>query len=245
MIKIGGANMPPDTHAAVHRDREPRHPQRPAAATPSPADAGATRLRRQRRGHLRREGRAHHDPQLHAARLRQRPLRRRQRRRRDLLVEGNYIHDNGNVGSIYEHNNYTEALRHHLPVQPLRPAARRLPAATTSRTARPGSSSATTGSRAATASSTWSTPRTTPSCATTRATATTYVYGNVLIEPDGAGNSQIVHYGGDSGRRPNYRKGTLYFYHNTVVSTRAGNTTLFRLSTNDETRRRAATTSST
>ena len=27
----------------------------------------------------------------------------------------------------------------------------------------------------------------------------TFVYGNVLIEPDGAGNSQIVHYGGDSG----------------------------------------------
>jgi hypothetical protein len=63
----------------------------------------------------------------------------------------------------------------------------------------------------------------------------TYVYGNILIEPDGAGNSQIVHYGGDSGDESIYRKGTLYFYNNTVVSTRAGNTTLLRLSTNDET----------
>jgi hypothetical protein len=63
----------------------------------------------------------------------------------------------------------------------------------------------------------------------------TFVYGNVLIEPDGAGNSQIVHYGGDSGNTAIYRKGTLYFYNNTVVSTRTGNTTLFRLSTNDET----------
>ena len=62
----------------------------------------------------------------------------------------------------------------------------------------------------------------------------TYVYGNVLIEPDGAGNSQIVHYGGDSGDTAIYRKGTLHFYENTVVSTRSGNTTLFRLSTNDE-----------
>jgi hypothetical protein len=62
----------------------------------------------------------------------------------------------------------------------------------------------------------------------------TFVYGNVLIEPDGAGNSQIVHYGGDSGNLPTYRQGTLYFHHNTVVSTRTGNTTLFRLSTNDE-----------
>jgi len=64
--------------------------------------------------------------------------------------------------------------------------------------------------------------------------ATTFVYGNVLIEPDGAGNSQLVHYGGDSGTEPDYRKGTLYFFNNTVISTRSGNTTLFRLSTNDE-----------
>jgi hypothetical protein len=63
----------------------------------------------------------------------------------------------------------------------------------------------------------------------------TLVYGNILIEPDGAGNSQIVHYGGDSGDTTIYRKGTLYFYNNTVVSTRVGNTTLMRLSTNEET----------
>jgi hypothetical protein len=63
----------------------------------------------------------------------------------------------------------------------------------------------------------------------------TLVYGNILIEPDGAGNSQIIHYGGDSGETTFYRKGTLYFYNNTVVSTRSGNTTLMRLSTNEET----------
>ncbi|MBW1982956.1 MAG: right-handed parallel beta-helix repeat-containing protein [Deltaproteobacteria bacterium] len=62
----------------------------------------------------------------------------------------------------------------------------------------------------------------------------TYVYGNILIEPDGAGNSQIIHYGGDSGNESIYRKGTLYFYNNTVVSSRSGNITLLRLSTNDE-----------
>ena len=62
----------------------------------------------------------------------------------------------------------------------------------------------------------------------------TFVYGNVLIERDGDGNNQIVHYGGDSGSEAWYRKGTLYFYHNTVVSQRKGTTTLFRLSTNDE-----------
>ena len=63
----------------------------------------------------------------------------------------------------------------------------------------------------------------------------TFVYGNVLIEPDGAGNSQIVHYGGDSGNTAIYRKGVLHFFHNTVVSLRTGNTTLVRLSTDDET----------
>ena len=62
----------------------------------------------------------------------------------------------------------------------------------------------------------------------------TFVYGNVLIESDGEGNSQIIHYGGDSGTTSDYRKGTLHFFHNTVISTRSGNTTLMRLSTNDE-----------
>lgn len=63
--------------------------------------------------------------------------------------------------------------------------------------------------------------------------ATTHVYGNILIEPAGAGNKQIVHYGGDSGATSDYRNGELYFYHNTVVSLRTDSTTLFRLSTND------------
>jgi hypothetical protein len=58
----------------------------------------------------------------------------------------------------------------------------------------------------------------------------TFVYGNVLVEPDGAGNSQILHYGGDGDGY--FREGTLYFYHNTVISTRSGNTTLMRLATN-------------
>ncbi len=62
----------------------------------------------------------------------------------------------------------------------------------------------------------------------------THVYGNTLVEPDAAGNRQIVHYGGDSGTTTSYRKGTLYFYNNTVVSNRTDRTTLFRLSTNEE-----------
>jgi hypothetical protein len=62
----------------------------------------------------------------------------------------------------------------------------------------------------------------------------TFVYGNILIEGEGEGNSQIVHYGGDSRDLNRYRKGMLYFYNNTVISTRTDQTTLFRLSSNDE-----------
>ncbi len=61
----------------------------------------------------------------------------------------------------------------------------------------------------------------------------TFVYGNILIKQNG-GNNQITHYGGDSGDEPNYRKGKLYFYNNTIYSERTGNSVVFRLSTNDE-----------
>ncbi len=56
------------------------------------------------------------------------------------------------------------------------------------------------------------------------------VHGNVLIEHDGDGRDDIVHFGGDSGNVDWYRRGPLRFHHNTVVSFRKGNTTLFRLS---------------
>jgi len=62
----------------------------------------------------------------------------------------------------------------------------------------------------------------------------TYVYGNMLLERENTGNRQIVHYGGDGANLTDYRKGTLYFYHNTVYSSRSKNT-LLALSSNDET----------
>lgn len=55
-----------------------------------------------------------------------------------------------------------------------------------------------------------------------------FVYGNVLIEFDG-GNRQIVHYGGDNSDEF-FREGTLHFYHNTVVSERDGLASVVRLS---------------
>lgn len=66
----------------------------------------------------------------------------------------------------------------------------------------------------------------------------TYVYGNHLI--NGSGSRAIVHYGGDhfgstpggNWGEPLFRKGTLYFYNNTVVGT--GSIRLFRVSTTEE-----------
>lgn len=63
----------------------------------------------------------------------------------------------------------------------------------------------------------------------------TFVYGNVLVEPASSNNGNIVHYGGDlSGREATYRKGTLHFYNNTIVSYRTDRTVLLGMSSNDE-----------
>jgi len=62
----------------------------------------------------------------------------------------------------------------------------------------------------------------------------TFVYGNVLIKRGGPVHPQIVHYGGDGAKASTYRKGTLYFYNNTVVSTKKDGSQLFWISSNDE-----------
>ena len=148
----------------------------------------------------------------------------------DLLVEACHLWDNGISGSIYEHNNYTEANGITFQFNRFGPL----------RAGCPGNNLKDR-SAGCVIRCNWieggnrqldlvdsDTLYTDPDY------GTTYVYGNILIEPDGAGNSQICHYGGDSGTTAEYRKGTLHFYNNTVISTRSGNTTLFRLSTNDE-----------
>ncbi len=64
------------------------------------------------------------------------------------------------------------------------------------------------------------------------------VYGNVMVR-NGTAEGSMIHYGGDSGIYENYRKGTLYFYQNTLVvrNESAGSydvPAVFELSTNDE-----------
>jgi hypothetical protein len=152
---------------------------------------------------------------------------------RNILVEGNYIYGNGNSGSAFEHNNYTAAIGIVFQYNRFGPL-------------RAGSVGVGLKDRSAgtVIRYNWieggnrnldlvdgedsSLIRNDPNY------RRTFVYGNVLIKQDG-GNNQAVHYGGDSGTTADYRKGTLYFYNNTLVSTRTGNTVAFRLSTIEET----------
>jgi hypothetical protein len=148
---------------------------------------------------------------------------------RDVLVEGCRILGNGVEGSIYEHNAYTQArgiVYQHNRFGPLRAGC-------------PGNNLKDR-SAGLVVRCNWIEGGNRQLdlvdgrvYADDPAYRRTYVYGNVLIERD-HGNRQMVHYGGDSERQDGYRKGMLYFYHNTVVSKRSDRTTLIRLSTNDE-----------
>ncbi len=152
---------------------------------------------------------------------------------KDILIEHNYIYDNGNDRRIYEHNTYTECIDityQYNRFGPLRMGAdgNNLKDRSAGLTVRYNWIES--GNRQLDLVDAEGSQE----LVNHPSYHTTYVYGNILIEPDGAGNSQMVHYGGDSGTLDDYRKGTLYFYNNSVISTRTGNTTLLRLSTNDE-----------
>lgn len=153
---------------------------------------------------------------------------------RNVLVEGCWIYDNGIEGSIYEHNTYTAAIGMVYQFNYLGP----LRANCLGNNLKDRSAGTVvrynwieSGNRQLDLVD----AEDSPDLVNHPSYRKTFVYGNILIEPDGAGNSQILHYGGDSGNAAIYRKGTLYFYNNTIVSTRTGNTTLMRLSTNEET----------
>lgn len=150
----------------------------------------------------------------------------------DLLLESNHISDNGMDGSIYQHNNYTECRGitfQYNHFGPLRSGCRGnnlkdRSAGTLIRYNWIEAGNRTLDLVDSDHSQLIEDP----------AYAETFVYGNVLIKHDVVENGQVLHYGGDSGYTDRYRKGTLWFFNNTVVSHRSGNTTLMRLSTNEE-----------
>ncbi len=152
---------------------------------------------------------------------------------KDLLVEHCSIYDNGIENSIYEHNNYTEAQGIVFQFNHFGPLRKDCPG-----------NNLKDRSKGCVIRYNWIEAGNRQldlvhseklEFYTDTTYNKTFVYGNILIEPEGAGNSQVCHYGGDDNNATHsYRKGMLYFYHNTVISTRSSNTTLVRLSTDDE-----------
>ena len=158
-----------------------------------------------------------------------------------VLVEGNFVHGNGNAGSIYEHNSYTEALGITFQWNRYGPLL-----------ANPDGSPLALGNnlkdRSAGTVIRWNwieggnraldlvDAEDSAALVLDPSYAVTRVYGNVLLELDDGLNSQVVHFGGDSGTTADYRP-ELHFWNNTVVSTRSANTTLVRLSDAGQTAR--------
>lgn len=159
----------------------------------------------------------------------------------DILLEGNFIHGNGSLTRYYEHNVYNEAsnvVYQYNHFGPPRGGAQ-------------GVLGANIKERSAgvvirynwiedgahildivDAQEAQATTVPMPSF------HSTFVYGNVIVRgrtPSGS----MIHYGGDSGVLPTYRKGTLFFYDNTVIVRNDtypewARTPFFELSTNDE-----------
>src|SRR5262249_30213304 len=140
-----------------------------------------------------------------------------QRASRDILVEACHLYDNGNPGSGQEHNAYTEAIG--LTYQfnhfgPLRAhcAGNNLKDRSAGLVVRfnwiEGGDKALDLVDGEDSALVRSDPR----------YRQTLVYGNLLLKPNGGIHPHIVHYGGDGPKLSTYRKGTLYFYNNTVVS---------------------------
>jgi hypothetical protein len=152
---------------------------------------------------------------------------------RNVLLEGNHVHDNGNPGSNFEHNAYVEAIGVTYQYNHFGPP---LPGA--------GGNNIKDRSAGLVVRYNWVEGSNrqfdlvdAEDSALVRAQPgyrVAHVYGNVVIEHPNSGNNDILYYGGDSGVPQNYRKGTLYFYNNTVVSDRTNATRLFRMATNSE-----------
>jgi hypothetical protein len=159
----------------------------------------------------------------------------------NVLIEQNYVHGNGSVSDYYEHNVYNEASN--VVYQYNRFGA--------PRSSDRGVLGANIKERSAgvvirynwiedgahildlvDAQESQDVTRSMPSF------HATYVYGNIVIRGT-APSGSMIHYGGDSGVFENYRKGTLFFYDNTVVVKNDAyppysSTAIFELSTNEE-----------
>jgi len=159
----------------------------------------------------------------------------------DILIEGNYIFDNGYADRWSEHNVYNEAqgvvyqynrfgpTRRNVEGDPMGNAIKERSAGVVIRYnwIEEGSHLIDIVDSQEARDDNVGTP----------AFQTTHVYGNVFIARRFQGS--LIHYGGDSGLLDTYRKGVLHFYQNTVIVQNEGyqdydEQDIFELSTNDE-----------
>ncbi len=159
---------------------------------------------------------------------------------RDILVEGNYIYGNGSTGNNKDrhHNIYTEAIGITFQYNRLGPL-------------REGSGGSALKDRSANTIIRYNwieggsrsldlvEPEDSfPQAGKVPNFGDAYVYGNVFVATK-VSASRVFHYGGDTGEFPKYRRGTLFFYNNTVVSfaSEADHyfTNLFQLDTDEQT----------
>jgi hypothetical protein len=157
---------------------------------------------------------------------------------RDLLVQNNSIYGNGAAGTDQEHNVYTEAdgiVFQYNHFGPLRAGAigNNLKDRSAGTVVRYNWFDGVPGHLLDLVDSQDGAPLIPQDSAYDQ----TYVYGNTFVNgPDGS--ALMIHYGGDDGLYQNYRKGTLYFYNNTLVneSDQSGRwrEIVFELDTNDE-----------
>ncbi|MEK7391950.1 MAG: right-handed parallel beta-helix repeat-containing protein, partial [Fibrobacterota bacterium] len=152
---------------------------------------------------------------------------------KNVLVRWNTILDNGNTGSVYEHNSYTEADGITFDLNDYGPLCagclgnnlKDRSAGTIIRLNRIDG-----GNRQLDlVDSDHEEIRSRPGY------RRTFVYGNYLVERDGSGNRQMIHYGGDNGDESIYRHGILHLYDNTFWSDRTDRNTLIRLSSTQDT----------
>jgi len=157
----------------------------------------------------------------------------------NLRIVGNVIHGHGIAGSESEHNTYTQGLGvviEHNVFGPLRPGARGNAIKDRSAGLVVRYNRIEEGARAIDLVEAEDFPLLAMSRADYR---TTLVYGNQIRKNGETGS--LIHYGGDhygstpgaSWGEPVYRKGTLYFFHNTVIVT-GRSAAVFQLSTTEE-----------
>ncbi len=159
---------------------------------------------------------------------------------KDLRIASNYIYGNGVSGDDHEHNSYVQSVgvvyefNHY---GPLRSGA--LGGALKDRSVGPviRYNRIEEGSRALDLVEAEDYPVTATADPAYRST---YVYGNQIVKSGDTGS--LIHYGGDHfGSTPGsmwgepiFRKGTLYFFNNTVYAT-GSNAAIFQISTTEET----------